>query len=582
MFRIRRVQDDTLPMDREIVEQVQTILKEQFASLSAEEIEALPEKLQDPMTYRFRTILLVADDMSGRVLGFALLCHAPDLAFVYLDYISAARNLTSGGIGGALYQRSRQEAKAVKATGMFMECLPDDPTLCRNPETLKQNRARLRFYERFGALPIAGTAYETPLKPDGDCPPYLVFDGLDRNATLGRKHARDVVRAILERKYGDVVPDGYTDMVVRSFKDNPVRLREPRYIRKAPSRIVGMRPEPRDMITLVVNEKHIIHHVRERGYVEAPVRIGSITKEIEPMGIFNPLPPKTWPERHIRAVHDPKLVDYLKRVCRHVEPGHSIYPYVFPIRNAARPPKELPVRAGYFCIDTFTPLNRLAYQAAFRAVECALTAAETLSRGQRLAYALVRPPGHHAERKVFGGFCYFNSTAIAAQFLSGFGRVAVLDVDYHHGNGTQDIFYERGDVLTVSIHGHPSFAYPYFSGFKEEVGQGPGLGANVNFPMPEHLDGPGHLAVLDKALKRIARFDPAFLVVALGLDPAKNDPTGSWSLIARDFENNGRAIGALNLPTLVVQEGGYRIRSLGVNARSFFTGLWTAMREAAA
>ena len=206
-------------------------------------------------------------------------------------------------------------------------------------------------------------------------------------------------------------------------------------------------------------------------------------------------------------------------------------------------------------------------------MECALTAAETLLDRYRLAYALVRPPGHHAERKVFGGFCYFNSSAIAASHLAGYGRTAILDIDYHHGNGTQDIFYDRNDVLTISIHGHPSFAYPYFSGFEDEIGEGEGTGFNLNMPLVEHVDGPRYSRALQTALKRIAAFKPDYLVLALGLDTAKDDPTGSWSLSATDFENNGRAIGSLKIPTLVVQEGGYRIRTLGVNARRFFIGL---------
>jgi acetoin utilization deacetylase AcuC-like enzyme len=206
-------------------------------------------------------------------------------------------------------------------------------------------------------------------------------------------------------------------------------------------------------------------------------------------------------------------------------------------------------------------------------VDATLTAAGCLLKGYRTAYALVRPPGHHAERKVFGGFCYFNSTAIAANYLSRYGKVAVIDIDYHHGNGTQDIFYERCDVLTISLHGRPRFTYPYFSGYSQEKGAGAGLGYNVNYPLPQELDGPEYLAVLERAVGRIRRFKPAFLVVALGLDPAKGDPTGSWSLKAGDFEQNGAMLASLDLPTLVVQEGGYRVRSLGINARRFFEGL---------
>jgi acetoin utilization deacetylase AcuC-like enzyme len=252
---------------------------------------------------------------------------------------------------------------------------------------------------------------------------------------------------------------------------------------------------------------------------------------------------------------------------------------VFPIRNATRPPIDLALRAGYYCIDTFTPLNRNAYAAARRCVDCAMTGASLLLEGHHLAYALARPPGHHAERRAFGGFCYFNSASIAAHYLSGEGKVAILDIDYHHGNGHQDIFYERSDVLTISIHGHPRFAYPYFTGFEDEKGTGPGEGYNLNLPLPEHVDGAQYTEALGRALRQIQKFRPQFLVVALGLDTAKGDPTGSWSLRAKDFEAVGHDIGELRLPTLVVQEGGYDNRVLGVNARHFFAGLWSATHD---
>jgi acetoin utilization deacetylase AcuC-like enzyme len=282
---------------------------------------------------------------------------------------------------------------------------------------------------------------------------------------------------------------------------------------------------------------------------------------------------KEYSLRHVLAVHDAAYVNYLKRACAKVPQGDSIYPYVFPIRNHARPPKELLIRAGYFCIDTFTPLNGNAFLAARRAVDCTLTAADELLAGRRIAYALVRPPGHHAERRAFGGFCYFNNAAIAAHYLSRFGNVAMLDIDYHHGNGQQDVFYERSDVLTISIHGDPDFSYPYFTGFVDERGHGAGEGFNVNMPLPERQDGSQYRKALQRALKRLAAFRPAILVLALGFDTAKGDPTGTWHLTAADFEANGRMIGGLHLPTLVVQEGGYRTRTLGVNARQFFRGL---------
>jgi acetoin utilization deacetylase AcuC-like enzyme len=325
----------------------------------------------------------------------------------------------------------------------------------------------------------------------------------------------------------------------------------------------------------VVNESHEIHHVRERGYVESPVRVKSILRELEKTEIFQRHPPRTYSERFLFSTHDRDYVEYFRQVCRNLPAGQSLYPYVFPIRNTARPPKELAVRAGYFCIDTFTPLNVNAWKAAKGAVDCTLTAATSILEGYRLAYALVRPPGHHAERRAFGGFCYFNNAAIATQMLSDFGRVAILDIDYHHGNGQQVIFYQRSDVLTVSIHGHPRFAYPYFSGFEDEIGEGEGANFNMNLPLPEQITSEQYLAALSKAIKRVIRFQPDHLVVCVGFDTAKGDPTGTWSLSGTDFSQIGQAIGRMQIPTLLVQEGGYRTRNIGSNARHFFSGLWS-------
>lgn len=576
MFRIRRIYDNALAIDQDAITEVQRILRLQFADLPEETVSSLARKLADPLKYRLRTILFVANDNRGRIKGFAILNHAPDLRFCYLDFISVDL-ITSGGIGSALYTRVRDEAKRLKTVGIFLECLPDDPALCSDKAILKQNKARLRFYERFGVLPIINTAYETPLKEGGENPPYLLFDGLGLTKKLECQYAKKVVHAILTRKYGKLCPEEYNTKVIESFRDDPVRFRPPRYnnankVTKYPPAVsIDKR------IALIVNVGHDIHHIHERGYVEAPVRISSIQKGIIPTGLFDTIPVRKFPEKYIKAVHKSDFVEYLKRMCQTLEHGKSVYPYVFPIRNATKPPKEMPVRAGYYCIDTFTPLNRNAYPAAKGAVDCALTAASQILAGYRLSYALVRPPGHHAESKVFGGFCYLNSSAVAAHYLSGHGRIVVLDVDYHHGNGTQDIFYQREDVLTVSIHGHPSFAYPYFSGFSDETGEGKGLGFNRNYPMPETLDGEGYRRVLERALKRIRKFNPQFLVLALGLDTVRNDPTGTWALSAADLKLNGQLIGGLQLPTVVIQEGGYRSRSLGANARNFFLGLWTGM-----
>lgn len=574
MFRIRRVLDDIVPVNRDAITQVQQMIRTQFPEIREEEVEKIPQMLRNSLKYGFQTILLIAEGDARKVMGFALILYDPVLRYTCLDFIAAGKSITGRGLGSILYERVRSESLELGARGLFFECLPDDPRLSRDDTIRKQNEARLRFYERYGARPIINTLYETPLSPDGDNPPYLVFDPLGSEAPLRKKRARLIVRSILEKKYSHLCPPEYINKVVNSFRNDPVQVREPRYT-KAPSNGDVPRQIPEDeKIVLVVNSGHEIHHVRERGYVESPVRINAILKRIGETGLFRTVKARHFNGSWVDQVHDRGYLNYLEKVCLGVDGDRSVYPYVFPIRNNARPPKELSVRAGYYCIDTFTPLNRNAYLAARNAVDCALTCANTLLEGTHLAYSLVRPPGHHAERRSFGGFCYLNSTAIAAQYLSKHGRVAILDLDYHHGNGQQNIFYKRKDVFTISIHGHPSFAYPYFSGFEDEKGLLEGEGYNLNIPLGEKLGGEEYRYALKKALKRISEYGPDFLVIALGLDISRKDPTGTWDLLAKDFYLNGKLAGMMNLPTMVVQEGGYNTRVLGQNAANFFKGLW--------
>jgi len=575
MFRIRKIFDDVSPANRDAVAQVVTILRAQFPRTRAPDIEKLPAQLQDPLKFRYRTILLVAEESMGRVKGFAVLLYMPDVRIAYLELMSAAPGRTGGGIGSALYERVREEAVAMNVEGLFFECSVDDPKWVRDPTMLKQNIARLRFYERYGARPLDNNNYATPVHQGDEDLYFLVYDGLGREVPLSRARIRRAVRAILERKYGELLSAEQINAVCNSFRDDPVTLRPPRYSRKE----APLLAPPSRSIALVVNEGHAIHHVRDRGYVQAPVRLSVILREINKTGLFVRQSPRRVSEKYVKQVHDADFVDYLRRACEQMPPGKSIYPIIFPIRNVLRPPKDVELQVGYYCMDTFTPLNHNAYLAARGAVDCAVTGAELLLEGFPLAYALVRPPGHHAERRAFGGFCYFNSAAVAAHYLSQYGRVAILDVDFHHGNGTQDIFYERADVFTVSIHGDPHTAYPHFSGFADEQGQGPGAGFNLNLPLPDGITPERYRRALRKALVRIADFAPQHLVVCLGLDTAKADPTGTWSLAADDFRENGRLIGALGLPTLVVQEGGYRTRTLGTNARHFFEGLWDGYRR---
>lgn len=560
-------------MDRGAIQQVISLMKSHFPLADVAKFDEIPEVLNNPFKYKFQLIMLVADDLKGYVKGAALLYHAPDLKFCYLDYMATHKSISSRGIGGALYQRVREEALSLNSIGIFYECLPDDKDLCTDLSELKQNKARLRFYETFGAYPIIGTKYETPVKEDDTCAPYLVFDGLGREEVLEAATAQKIVRAILERKYGHYCPPSYVDMVVKSFQDNPVQLRAPKYFRT--KTISGkLIEESHGKIALVINQEHYVHHVRARGYVEAPVRIPTILNELNKQPFFQVLDTVSFPDKYILETHSKQLVNYLKAVCEKLRPDKAIYPYVFPVRNASKPPKDRSVAAGYYCIDTFTPLTSNSYKAARRAVDCTLTAANYVIANKTLAYALVRPPGHHAERKVFGGFCYFNSAAIASNMISKYGKVAMLDIDYHHGNGQQDIFYDRSDVLTISIHGHPSFAYPYFSGYTNEKGEGEGLGYNINIPLSENIGAMDYDVALLKAIKAVKKFAPDYLIVLLGLDTAKGDPTGTWLLKSADFERNGSLIGSLKIPTLVVQEGGYNTRNIGINSSAFFKGLW--------
>lgn len=329
-------------------------------------------------------------------------------------------------------------------------------------------------------------------------------------------------------------------------------------------------------LVVVTTEGHQRHHVREKGYVESPRRLSALARGLCGLDGVRAVPVHHFADKYVTAVHDPAMVKFLKGSCGKIDAGKFDYSYLFPIRNADKPPADWSLAIGYYCVDTFTPIHKDAWATAREAVDAALTAAEALRKGARFSYALVRPPGHHAERRVFGGFCYLNSGAIAAEHLSGKGTVAMLDVDYHHGNGQQDIFWTRDDVLTVSLHGNPRIAYPYFSGYANEIGEGRGKDCNVNLPLPERLDGAGYRKALKRAIDIIEEYDPQYLIVPLGLDTARNDPTGSWSLEARDFFENGRMIAGIDRPTLFVQEGGYRIGMLAANIRAFFKGVLSA------
>lgn len=230
---------------------------------------------------------------------------------------------------------------------------------------------------------------------------------------------------------------------------------------------------------------------------------------------------------------------------------------------AARPPAAPMAAPGWWCFDTATPVVAGSYPASRAAVDVALTAVDVAVRDGGAAYALTRPPGHHAGVRTFGGFCLLNPAAIAARALTAGGRVAVIDVDVHHGNGTQEIFWRDPAVLYASLHGDPDHLFPYVTGHADEVGAGPGRGTTRNTPLPRGCDDAGYLAALDRILEAVVAFDPAAVVVSLGFDAVTEDPLGSLALTRDGFAGIGRRLAALDRPTVVVQEGGYAVAHLG-------------------
>ena len=560
------------------VAEVQRVFRSYFGGATAEYADAIPDLLRRQGELGHRTIVITAEEPRGRVLAFALAFHYTDINATLLDYIVVDPAVRQRGIGGALYEALREYLRRLGTRGLYLEVRPDAPELEPDAAVRRENRSRVRFYERFGARVVLGTAYEAkrPGRHQGE--PYLMFDSLGDPRVPSASEVRDVVHTLLFRKYRYAPDDPYARSVVRSVGAQPIVLQPPRS--PSPPRRPHAAPEVVTPCKVLVSPQHRLHHVRERGYVERPVRVDRILQSIAGLPGVDVVPVVEHGLEPILAVHDEDFVRYLERVCSKLEPDDAVYPYVFPIRRRERQPLDEAIRAGYYCIDTFTPLTHNAYVAARAAADCALTGADLVRGGERLVYAICRPPGHHAERRVYGGFCYFSNASVAAQALSARGRVAVLDIDFHHGNGTQDIFYDRSDVLTISIHGDPSYAYPYFAGFADERGEDAGEGCNHNFPLPENVGDDDYLAVLADALSLVERFAPAYLVVSVGLDIAKGDPTGAWAITTEGFERIGGAIAALGLPTLAVQEGGYDTRVLGRNARHFLTGLQSGGADA--
>ena len=334
---------------------------------------------------------------------------------------------------------------------------------------------------------------------------------------------------------------------------------------------------------VVYSDRHALHDPAfflVRGQVkssaEQPERAERLLAAAQGLGLDVVAPANLGPSPRA-AVHS---ADYLRFLAKAYDDWQAlgdssgeIIPNIHPSRRPAHYPRAIVGRAGWHMADTACPIGPHTYEAACAAADVAASAAALLLDGAREAYALCRPPGHHAYADMAGGFCFLNNSAIAAQYLrQAHARVAILDVDVHHGNGTQGIFYRRSDILTLSIHADPMDFYPFFWGHAVERGEGDGMGYNLNLPLPLGTGDTGWLAVLEDAMAAVRAFDPGVLVVALGLDAYGGDPLAALQITTPGFGRIGEAIGQAGLPTLLVQEGGYLSPELGANLASFLEG----------
>ena len=309
-------------------------------------------------------------------------------------------------------------------------------------------------------------------------------------------------------------------------------------------------------------------------YMENPDRMDRILKALQEMDWAEVTEPRDFGLDPIYAVHDKDYVDFLSSawtewLTSEADDKSTLLPATFALRRHPPRPMSLLGRAGYYMMDLSACIVEGTYAAALASANCALSAAATVAAGNRAAFALCRPPGHHAGRDYAGGYCFINNAAVAANWLSTRGNVALLDVDYHCGNGTQDIFYERADVLTISIHANPHFEYPYYAGYVDETGSGAGLGFHKNVPLEKGTDDTRYLSALDEALHLLREFAPRHLVVSAGMDIYADDPLGKIRLSTQGIGEIGKRISALDLPTVIVMEGGYNNEALGKNMVEF-------------
>ena len=315
-----------------------------------------------------------------------------------------------------------------------------------------------------------------------------------------------------------------------------------------------------------------------RRYWEVPARAEALLNAVQAAGLAtraaqdHGLSP-------IARVHDADYLAFLQTAFARWQAMPNALPILRPaayaVRHKARRPDAVAGQAGWYLSSVSAPIVAATWHVSLGATHAAIDAADAVLSGDKYAYALCRPPGHHAHTDMAGGFCYLNNAAIAAQRVldQGAGPVAILDFDVHHGNGTQQIFYERDDVHYVSVHGDPAGLYPWFAGYADETGQGRGLSWNLNLPLPPGTTDPAFVAAVGQGLDAIAAKRPAVLIVSAGFDAQEGDPAANLAASAEGFVAIGCQVADIGLPTILIQEGGYLIERLGANLTAFLTGL---------
>ena len=575
MFRIRQVFNPiSNEYDEMVINKIARIYQAAF-NYAPNYFSRFSDVMRSGDDKDFQIILLVAQGLKGRVLSFSLSFYFPKYKIAYLDYLASDPARQKRGYGTALYEATRSVLHKRGCRGMVFDVRTDDPDKLQDKKMLKSCQKRLAFYERFGARPVINTLYdEIATRANDGYLNYLVFDSLDGPHLLSKLQFKGVVSKILFLKGGMDEHNEKFQQIINSAKDDPIQLRPPRYIEKH---------EPIDKLShfkldfVSSGDAHQIHHLREKGYHQKPARIKALLEGLADIPTKKHKM-KKYPEKFITQVHSTKLLNFLKKSAENLKPGQLLYPNVFPIRNKNKIPSNWEQAAGYFCLDTITPVTSTCYKAAVNAVYASLTGADLILKGSPITYVACRPPGHHAEKTIFGGFCYLNNVAIAANYLSKHGKIGVIDIDYHHGNGTQEIFYDRKDVYFISIHGHPNIAFPNFSGYANERGEKKGRGYNRNFPLYPQVDDIKYCEVLMTGLRILKKFDPDYVVVSFGLDMMAGDPTGAFQVTDHGLYQIGQLFAQLKKPLLIVQEGGYSIRNLRDGVNEFFRGYMAASK----